>query len=81
MDPEIEISFTCCFYGGARENGDPISVTASWVDDAGRERWQAWGAHRQCLIDRFSDTARAFGGPIFGEDDPWPPSGGGQFET
>ena len=66
-----EISFTCCFCGGAREAGDPIMVTASWDDANGKEMWQAWGAHRACLLERFDEAARVFGGPIFGDDDPW----------
>jgi hypothetical protein len=70
-----DVSFSCCFCGGARETGDPITLTASWVDADGEERWQAWGAHRACLLDNFSQMSRMFGGPIFGADDPWPPDG------
>ena len=69
----VEVSFSCCFFGGARETEDPITLTASWVDVDGEARWQAWGAHRRCLLDNFSEMGRAFGGPIFGDEDPWPP--------
>ena len=65
-----EIDFSCCFCGGARKSNDPITVTASWVEADGLDMWQAWGAHRQCLIEKFSEMARWSGGPIFGQDDP-----------
>jgi hypothetical protein len=66
---DLEISFPWCFCGGAREPGEPITVSPSWVESDGHEMWQSWGAHRACLIDAVSDMARWFGGPIFGDDD------------
>lgn len=68
-----DVTFSCCFCGDARESDEPITVSASWVDEEGNEQWQAWGAHRACLVERFSDVARFFGGPIFGPGEEWPP--------
>jgi hypothetical protein len=63
MDESLEIQFLCCFCGRARGDADPITITASWSEE-GRERWQAWGAHRECFIERLSEDARRFGGPL-----------------
>ena len=67
MQDEVIVSFPCCFCGGARDTDDPITVVASWAED-GEERWQAWGAHRACLIERLAPETLDYGGPIFGPD-------------
>jgi hypothetical protein len=59
-----EISFPCVFCGQARDEDDPVTVKAHWQED-GQERWQAWGAHRACMIDAMDALMRdQFGAPF-----------------
>lgn len=63
---DAEIAFTCCFCQREQED-DPITLVAEWEED-GDEYWQAWGAHRACLVAALGDEARNAGGPLMGAE-------------
>ena len=65
---ESDVSFLCFFCGEARNEDDPVTVVAEWQED-GEKRWQAWGAHRACMIEAMDDSMRVdFGGPFTGDE-------------
>jgi hypothetical protein len=59
--PKISGSI-CCFCGQPIPE-DPVSLTAQWGEEG--EMWQFWPAHRVCLVERMSDSAKEIGGPFF----------------
>ena len=56
----------CCFCGDSVDGSDAerVQVSVWWIED-GRERTQAWNAHRTCLEERMHDAV-AGAGPFFG---------------
>jgi hypothetical protein len=69
VDDRVKVQWSCLFCGEARDEEDPVSLVAVW-QEGGEQREQFWGAHRTCLIEHMSDSARSAGGPLFGDGEP-----------
>jgi hypothetical protein len=63
---ELKMVFACCLCGEKRGD-DLVTLRANWPEDD-KEQWQAWGAHRACLIAAMCDEARNAGGPLTADE-------------